>query len=126
MKLADSFFNFFSLNLPNGLRFDNRDKDFDNRFVQSNTRKNQHVIFFENAWSVHAEMEAKVTAFASKEEALACAQERAQQMGTVAILHKKDGSIENSWVFARDAYPQRKVHPATDYPLQEHPGNHIL
>lgn len=110
----------------NGFCFGDDKPNFNNTYTLPNTRRNYHIIWFNGSWAVHGEGAKKIQTFANKNSAIAYAKERAQAEKTEALLHHEDATIETSWIYAVDAYPQKQLHPPDEYPVEDHPGEGVL
>ncbi|MFD1020797.1 DUF2188 domain-containing protein [Thalassobacillus hwangdonensis] len=77
---------------------DEEDKQYDSR--PELLEKGQHVVAHDDGWAVQTEDAKKPSeVFDSKDEAVKRAKEIAENKGTKAVIHKKDGSIQNQHTY---------------------------
>ena len=64
--------------------------------------KGEHVVSHEDGWAVKAEgAEQPTKVFENKQDAIDRAKEIAENKGTSAIIHKKDGTIQNQFSYQK-------------------------
>ncbi|MBA2176418.1 DUF2188 domain-containing protein [Halobacillus locisalis] len=64
--------------------------------------QSEHVVSHEDGWAVQAEGADQPTkVFENKQDAIDRAKEIAENKGTSAIIHKKDGSIQNQFSYQK-------------------------
>ncbi len=64
--------------------------------------QSEHVVSHEDGWAVKAEgAEQPTKVFENKQDAIDRAKEIAENKGTSAIIHKKDGTIQNQFSYQK-------------------------
>ncbi|QHE51012.1 DUF2188 domain-containing protein [Pontibacillus sp. HMF3514] len=77
---------------------DKEDKQYENR--PELLEKGEHVVSHEDGWAVQAEDAKKPSdTYENKSDAIERAKEIAQNKGTSAIIHRKDGSIQDQYSY---------------------------
>ncbi|MCA0971953.1 DUF2188 domain-containing protein [Halobacillus litoralis] len=62
--------------------------------------QSEHVVAHEEGWAVKAEGADQPTkVYENKQDAIDRAKEIAENKGTIAVIHKKDGSIQNQFSY---------------------------
>ncbi|MCA0984150.1 DUF2188 domain-containing protein [Halobacillus yeomjeoni] len=65
--------------------------------------RNEFVVSHEEGWAVQPEGADQPTkVFDNKQDAIDRAKEIAQNKGTTAVIHKKDGTVQNQFSYSED------------------------